>query len=155
MPAEPPTHPILSILLIDDDPTVHAWVKTILDMPPPTNIKLMSALTVNEAMVILLHDKPNIVLLDLNLKETQGVATIEQVLPEIAELVPVVILTGHGNQALWVQAVKNGAMNFLSKEIYLNRHNRGFFLHSLTNAVFMHEAVAIERESIPANAVET
>ena len=60
------------------------------------------------------RDMPDLVLLDLNLPDQSGLVTLERILRLNPE-VPVVMMTGEGDIATAVQAMKLGARDFLSK----------------------------------------
>lgn len=60
-------------------------------------------------------DEPDVVLLDLQLPDSSGLETLETLLDHI-EGVPVVVLTGMPETALGVEAVANGAQDYLVKD---------------------------------------
>jgi signal transduction histidine kinase len=61
-----------------------------------------------------LAENPTVVLLDLNLPDSRGVATFRSVL-EKAPGVPVVILSGQDDEAMATKALHNGAQDYLVK----------------------------------------
>jgi FixJ family two-component response regulator len=62
------------------------------------------------------EDEPSCVLLDLKMPELTGTQLQDQ-LAERAPLLPVVFLTGHGDIATSVRAMKAGAEDFLTKPV--------------------------------------
>jgi DNA-binding NtrC family response regulator len=62
--------------------------------------------------------RPAIVLLDYNLPGTNGLEILAQMKAKDPK-VPVVMLTGHGNVDIAVQAMKSGAADYLSKPVAL------------------------------------
>src|SRR5205807_6159128 len=61
-----------------------------------------------------LEDKPAVILLDLNLPDSQGAETFRKVL-EKAPGIPVVILSGQEDEALAIKAIHEGAQDYLVK----------------------------------------
>lgn len=55
------------------------------------------------------------VLLDLGLPDSQGLETLRRLLPACGEDTAVVVLTGHGDEALGVSTVQAGAQDYLQK----------------------------------------
>lgn len=60
------------------------------------------------------HAAPGCILLDVRMPELDGLE-VQQVLNERGVAMPVIILTGHGDVSIAVQAMKNGAVDFLEK----------------------------------------
>ncbi|WP_336342967.1 ATP-binding response regulator [Halalkalicoccus ordinarius] len=60
-------------------------------------------------------DEPDVVLLDLQLPDSSGLETLETLLDRV-EGVPVVVLTGMPETALGIEAVANGAQDYLVKD---------------------------------------
>jgi len=70
--------------------------------------------TAEELLAAALPDGPGCILLDLRLPGANGL-DLQQVLRDRDEPLPVVFLTGHGEVADSVRAMKSGAVDFLSK----------------------------------------
>jgi FixJ family two-component response regulator len=67
----------------------------------------------------LLHENyngPGCILLDVYLKGNTGLELQEEIESRF-ELLPIIFMTGHGNIPMSVQAIKKGAINFLSKPV--------------------------------------
>ena len=60
------------------------------------------------------HVEPGCVLLDVRMPEIDGLE-VQQVMAERGISMPVIILTGHGDVATAVEAMKGGAVDFLEK----------------------------------------
>ncbi len=60
-------------------------------------------------------ERIDVVLLDLNLPDSDGIETLESV-HETAEAVPIVVLTGVRDQEIGVRAIQRGAQDFLVKD---------------------------------------
>lgn len=59
---------------------------------------------------------PNLIVLDLKLKSESGLVVLKKLL-QINRVVKVVVLTGYGTIATAVEAVKIGAVNYISKPV--------------------------------------
>lgn len=59
--------------------------------------------------------RPQAVLLDLGLQESQGLKTLDQALTLLRETVPVLVLTADRDQSIGVSAVRHGAADFIDK----------------------------------------
>lgn len=57
---------------------------------------------------------PGCILLDVRMPEMDGLA-VQKALKERGVLMPVIVLTGHGDIAIAVQAMKEGAVDFIEK----------------------------------------
>lgn len=132
----PETRMLLRILLVDDDDQCHTMLGHVLASPPPLNFELLSALNLDEGIKTAeREDNLTCVLLDLSLP---GVAR-EEVLAAIPRFkCPVVLFTGHGQEDVWIDAIRAGALECLQKHIYLEHRNRASLLHSILNAYFLH-----------------
>jgi len=88
----------------------------------------------------------NCVLLDIRMPGTDGIEVLRQ-LGEMERYPPVVVLTGHGDVALAVEAMKLGAVDFLEKPYeptqLLNTLNL-----SIRNRQFGHEKVQPSKEAM-------
>jgi len=98
------------ILVVDDDPKTLRYVRDILSEAgyPPL-------VTGDHAELshIIRTEKPSLVLLDLMLPGTDGIALMESV-PELADL-PVVFISGYGRDETVARALKAGAADYIVK----------------------------------------
>jgi len=69
----------------------------------------------SEGVATLDADDPDVVLLDLNLPDSRGLATLETTL-EAADLTPIVVFTGLDDRDLGVRAIQRGAQDYLVKD---------------------------------------
>jgi signal transduction histidine kinase len=101
------------VLLIEDNPGDADLVRLrLVECKPDVNISCVQRLSEGLAS---LHDQPPaLVLLDLNLPDSQGAETFRKVL-EKAPDVPIVILSGHDDEALAMKALQQGVQDYLVK----------------------------------------
>ena len=106
--AEPREH--TRILVVDDDPKTLRYVRDILG-----GAGYLSLVTGDHAELshIVRTEKPSLVLLDLMLPGTDGIALMESV-PELADL-PVVFISGYGRDETVARALKAGAADYIVK----------------------------------------
>ncbi len=104
-----PTH----VLLIEDNPGDADLVRLRL-VEGKTPVDVSCARRLSEGLAHLAKEEPSVVLLDLNLPDSQGAETFRKVL-EKAPLVPVVILSGQDDEALAMKALHQGVQDYLIK----------------------------------------
>src|SRR4051794_10958806 len=106
------SHPA-HILIVDDEPNVQLVFRTTLDSAGYAT----SSAEDGEAALLWLGSTPvNLGLLDLHMPDMDGMQVLES-LRETGNNVPVVIVTAHGSVPNAVQAMKLGAIDFLSKPL--------------------------------------
>ncbi|QHS16573.1 hybrid sensor histidine kinase/response regulator [haloarchaeon 3A1-DGR] len=109
----------LDLLLIEDNPGDARLIERHLDradsalVPPRVDLVHERSLSAGTDRI---HDEEfDVLLLDLGLPESQGLETLSRVLDHTSEL-PIVVLTGLQSQETAVEAIKNGAQDFLRKD---------------------------------------
>jgi two-component system cell cycle sensor histidine kinase/response regulator CckA len=105
---------VVQVLLIEDNIIDARFVSADFQMRGESQFFLHNAQRVDEAAKILQTQHIDVILLDLFLKETQGLDTISAV-RGIAPDTPVVVLTGLNDEELALQALKHGAQDYLIK----------------------------------------
>lgn len=81
---------------------------------PPGMFDLVVAASLGEALGQIRGTRPDVVLMDLGLPDSQGLDTLRAALASDAEL-PVVVLTGLSDHGFSVEAVRAGAQDYLVK----------------------------------------
>ncbi|MGD8170553.1 sigma-54-dependent transcriptional regulator [Vibrio sp. TRT 21S02] len=102
-----------SVLLVDDDQDVLDSYAHLMD------ISGINAKAVNDPTNACDHlepDWPGVVLLDMYMPQMHGMELLAHI-KDIDERIPVVVITGHGDIPMAVDAVKKGACEFLEKPI--------------------------------------
>jgi DNA-binding response OmpR family regulator len=101
------------ILIVDDEPNVRLVFRTALES---SGYSIITAADGEQALQRLGNETVDLVLLDLQMPGMSGMDVLEGI--RNAKLdVPVVIVTAHGNVPNAVQAMKLGAIDFLTKPI--------------------------------------
>jgi DNA-binding NtrC family response regulator len=105
-----------AILVVDDEQVLARNLVRYLEQH---GYSAQSAGSAGEALALLDSFRPDCALLDYNLPGMDGLRLMAA-LREREPGLPVIILTGHGNVALAVEAIKAGAQNYLAKPVALD-----------------------------------
>ena len=99
------------LILVEDEPVVrHAYSQTL----ELAGIRVLRCETAEEALAAAGRDFPGIVVSDVRLPGMDGLALLAQLRLVDPEL-PVVLITGHSDVAMAVQAMREGAYDFIPK----------------------------------------
>lgn len=99
------------VLFVDDDPAMRESVEQFL---PLSGFKLRSVASAAEALTRLSQDFAGVVVTDLKMPGMSGRQLMQRV-QAIDDTIPVVIITGHGDVETAVDAMRQGAYDFLEK----------------------------------------
>jgi signal transduction histidine kinase len=101
------------ILIVDDSPEDRAIYRRLLSQGVEREYRFLEAGSGEEGLELVARDPPDCVLLDYRLPDVDGLEFLERMTGG-AEL-PVIVLTGQGSEAVAVEAMKNGAQDYLLK----------------------------------------
>ncbi len=132
----------LKILVIDDDQVDRIAVRRALKKAG-VQMELSEAGDAEAALVALKDTTFDCVFLDYHLPEQDGLGLVKQ-LQAIGLKVPLIVLTGQGDEQIAVEMMKAGASDYLSK----SRVSPETLSQTLRNAIRVHQA---EREAALAN----
>lgn len=104
----------IKVLLIEDSPVDARLIRGLLERGQSVAFELRWSEGLVAAFQELSQGWPNVVILDLTLPESTGLETFHRLHERFAS-VPVVILTGIEDETLAVQAVQDGAQDYLVK----------------------------------------
>ncbi len=104
------------LLLVDDEPAIqHAFQRAFRG----GDMSVLAAGTAAEAMDLLASHRPDVVVLDIHLPDATGLDTFHRIRAVDARI-PVVLITGHGTTELAIEAIKEGAYEYLLKPLELS-----------------------------------
>lgn len=104
----------IRVLLIEDNPDDVVLIQRMLDQAKSALFDLMCAGRLDEGLACLISKEINVVLLDLSLPDSGGLETFDRTQSQ-APNVPIVVLAGLDDEELAVQAVREGAQDYLVK----------------------------------------
>ncbi len=99
------------ILVIDDENAIRDSLKMILEY---VGYECLLAPSGQDGLTRVERDEPDLVFLDIKMPGMDGLEVLRK-LREMDELLPVVIISGHGTVSTAVEATKLGAFDFLEK----------------------------------------
>lgn len=101
------------VLTVDDDEVTLGLLRELLEIK---GHNVVSASDGRTAIASFEKERPNVVITDIRMPETDGLEVLRRV-REIDETVPVILLTGFGDLDNAVRALRHGAYDFLQKPI--------------------------------------
>jgi signal transduction histidine kinase len=104
----------MRILIVDDSPEDRASYRRLLEKSGDGRYRFLEAESGEEGLEIAHRESPDCLLLDYRLPDVDGLEFLSRLAGEGRRL-PVIILTGQGNEAVAVEAMKNGAQDYLLK----------------------------------------
>jgi DNA-binding NtrC family response regulator len=107
---------VTSVLVVDDDRTIRG---TLTDYFITLGYAARAAATATEGRRAAAEHAPDVVLVDLRLPDASGLTLLEALRADDPEL-GVIMLTGHADVATAVQAMRQGALDFLEKPVDLD-----------------------------------
>jgi sigma-B regulation protein RsbU (phosphoserine phosphatase) len=160
---------IIRVLLVEDNPGDALLLRELINevQSPDTTIEWTESDRLADALLVLADaDLFDVVLLDLSLPDSQGLATFEQVHLQVP-LAPVVMLTGLNDETMAAAAMERGAQDYLVKgqvdghallrsmRYAIERTRRRVAEESVYNSKMeMRVAQAIQRKLFPQQAPE-
>ena len=106
----------LRILIVDDSFEDRATYKRLLVRESDADYLFFEVETVEQALASIHQDLPDCILLDYQLPDRDGLELLTDLANEYRDKTPaVVMLTGEGNEQVAVQAMKDGAQDYLVK----------------------------------------
>ncbi|HEV2844393.1 MAG TPA: response regulator, partial [Thermoanaerobaculia bacterium] len=125
------------ILIVDDSPEDRALYRRLLAQDQEHTYEFLEAETGEEGLRTAREERPDCLLLDYRLPDLDGLEFLDQLPRE--KLIPVIVLTGQGNEAVAVEAMKRGAQDYLLKGAV----SRDRLQHAVRNAI---EKVSLRRK---------
>jgi two-component system nitrogen regulation response regulator NtrX len=105
------------ILVIDDEKSIR---NTLTEILAAEDHEVLSAEDGPTGLKLYEENKLDVVLCDIKMQEMDGMEVLEKILEQPKD-VPVIMISGHGDIEIAVEAIKKGAFDFLEKPLDLNR----------------------------------
>jgi|MDSX01.1.fsa_nt_gb DNA-binding NtrC family response regulator len=121
------------ILVIDDESSIRRALKDIFEYE---GFHFSEAADGKAGLKLLKEDEIDVVLCDIKMPKMDGMEFLDEV-RKISSDIPVIMITGHGNEDTAFDAAKKGAYDFIQKPLDLNR-----VLITVRNAVDKSDLVA-------------
>ena len=131
----PPTK--LRVLVIDDEAAIRDALRMILEYE---EYAFSGASSGQEGIALVQRERPDLVLLDIKMPVMDGMEVLRK-LHALDDTLPVVMISGHGTIATAVDAIRNGAVDFLDKPLSSER-----VIVTLQNALWTSELRTENRE---------
>lgn len=109
--AEAPNASSLPVIFIDDEKHIRIANCQTLDLAGYQVTEMESA---NQALPLLSQDWPGVVVSDIRMPGMDGLSFLNKAM-EIDPDLPIILITGHGDIAMAVQAIRDGAYDFIEK----------------------------------------
>ncbi len=104
----------VSILLVEDSPSDVALFREMLGEPNAVEFEMTHANMLSNALALLSKESFGIILLDLSLPDGKGLDTVIRTHAAVPN-VPIVVMSGLGDEELAVRALQEGAQDYLVK----------------------------------------
>ncbi len=106
-----------TLLVIDDETSVRYSLRRVLESG---DLRVLTAATAAEGLRSAREDDPDVVVLDLQLPDRSGLEVFRD-LQALDMKRPVIFITAHGTTETAIEAMKNGAFDYLVKPVDLER----------------------------------
>ena len=104
------------ILIIDDEAPIRRTLREILEYE---KYKISDASEGAEGLELMTNEKFDLILCDIKMPRMDGIEVLSKA-KQITDA-PIVMISGHGNIETAVECIKNGAFDFITKPLDLNR----------------------------------
>jgi two-component system, LuxR family, response regulator FixJ len=100
-----------TVFVVDDDAAVR---DSIVELAESVGLQVEAYASALDFLENLGSGRPGCLVLDVRMADMSGLA-LQDRLNELAIAIPVIVLTGHGDVPMAVQAMRNGAVDFIQK----------------------------------------
>lgn len=101
------------ILIVDDEPDIRAVIGDILE---DENYHVEKSANAAQAKDALINFNPDLILLDIWMPDIDGITLLKDWIGQGLDK-PIIMISGHGNVETAVEAIRNGAYDFLEKPL--------------------------------------
>ncbi len=110
----------INVLFIEDNPLDVRIIREMLVNASASRFRLTRCESIEETLIEFKKRNFDVILLDLNLPDSQGYDTFQKIYDNVPNI-PIVVLTGINDNSIGEKAVKNGAQDYLVKG-EINKH---------------------------------
>lgn len=103
------------LLIVDDEPTIQMAFERAFRGTPN---QIITSGTAADALEKVKTSVPDVIVLDIHLPDASGLMTFREI-RKIDARVPIILMTGHGTTDLVIEAMKEGAFDYLFKPLEL------------------------------------
>jgi two-component system, NtrC family, nitrogen regulation response regulator GlnG len=104
------------LLVVDDEPSILHFFRRAF---PGPDVTLLTASSAAEGLAAVERDRPDVVVLDINLGGESGLETFRRIHAADPKI-PVIFITGHGTADTAIEAMRLGAYEYLLKPLELD-----------------------------------
>lgn len=133
---------MIKVLLVEDNPVDALCLKEALAVSRATSIAMLHVETLADAQKQLGQGDFHAVILDLGLPDSQGIDTFVQ-LKDASPDIPVVVLSGLDDETLAIEAVREGAQDYLVKDEW----DSELIIRSLLYAIERHRLLVMWKQA--------
>ncbi len=135
----------LNILVIDDAPEYHELYRLYLQGDQEVSYHFLNAYNGCDGQKLYQENAVDCVILDYRLPDIDGIEVLRK-LARINSAVPVVMLTGEGNERVAVLAMQVGTQNYIPKSVVTPQALRRTIQHAVERAQLMQRVEAYRHE---------
>jgi DNA-binding response OmpR family regulator len=106
----------MTVLLVEDSDADAELIADALDVAAPGGVRVHRARRLATAIADAATLRADAVLLDLSLPDSDGIESVRTAIAQLPSM-PVLVLTGLGDEALAAAAIENGAQDYLVKGV--------------------------------------
>lgn len=111
----------LKVLIVDDSITVRKLYHSLLSNNPDIPIETLQAQDANSGIDLCNNHEISCILLDYNLPDMNGLEFVNVIKRTHKNRIPIIMLTGEGNEQIAVKAIKQGVDDYIPKN-NVNEH---------------------------------
>jgi PAS domain S-box-containing protein len=104
----------LSVLLVEDNPGDAFLIEEMLNASKSWKFQVVKAINLKQALEKIRNFNFEVIIADLGLPDSQGIATIDEILRNVKSI-PIIVLTGINDEQTGTESVIRGAQDYLIK----------------------------------------
>ena len=120
----------INVLLVEDNLKDANLIQKRLKKTSTTHFKITHVVRLEKALEFIVQDIFDIILLDLSLPDSKGLKTLTAIEQHAAHI-PIIVLTGLYDEELALEAVRQGAQDYLKKGLMVSE----LLVHALRSAI--------------------